>query len=213
MAVSTNEMIHFEDAYASFALPAVEPLTPPYLIQQPQNLGIPPGSTAVFTAYPAGDAFEAHQWRFMDGDIPGATNSSLTLNNIIPANEGYYYLIVSNAAGTVVSSNAVLSVQVPPPLAYRTFCLRDREQWHHLRHRIRAHRPDQRARPDLVSRRPELPGLATQPTIITGNLENTSLADATGNSVKFGGNSGIAARLEFFRMVQASRTAPYITPS
>ena len=57
------------------------------------------------------------QWRKNGGNIAGATNESLTLNNILSTAGGSYAVFVSNIAGSRLSSNAVLKVFVPPKFA------------------------------------------------------------------------------------------------
>jgi hypothetical protein len=58
----------------------------------------------------------AYQWRFNSGDLPGATASSYTRNNVQPADMGTYSVVVANASGMTNSSNAVLSLVVPAPV-------------------------------------------------------------------------------------------------
>jgi hypothetical protein len=55
----------------------------------------------------------AYQWRFKTSTILGATNSALTLNNVQSTAEGNYSVVVSNAFGSVTSSNALLTVIQP----------------------------------------------------------------------------------------------------
>ena len=61
-----------------------------------------------------GDGASAYQWRFNGEEIPGATNSFLTLKNVQATNSGNYSVVVSNLAGINTSSNAFLTVNVPP---------------------------------------------------------------------------------------------------
>src|SRR5262249_24470126 len=55
-----------------------------------------------------------YQWRFNGASIIGATNSSLLLTNVQFALAGNYSVVVSNAAGGIVSSNAPLTVFYSP---------------------------------------------------------------------------------------------------
>jgi hypothetical protein len=55
----------------------------------------------------------AFQWQFGGTNIPGATNTSLTLTNIQASANGNYSAVVTNSSGTTNSSNAVLTVLVP----------------------------------------------------------------------------------------------------
>src|SRR5580765_6058490 len=51
-------------------------------------------------------------------------------------------------------------------------------------------------------------GLTNQPTIVSGNLTYPGLGTPLGNSVKFGGNSAVAARFSL-KSAQASGTIYY----
>lgn len=67
--------------------------------------------TATFTVAADGTPCLDYQWYFNDTNaIPGATNSTLTLSNVQPANAGNYSVTVSNAFGSVTSPDAALQV-------------------------------------------------------------------------------------------------------
>ena len=53
-----------------------------------------------------------YQWRFNGGDLPGETNAALVLTNVTRLNNGLYQAVVTNVAGTVASSNALVRVRV-----------------------------------------------------------------------------------------------------
>ena len=61
-----------------------------------------------FTA--PGSATLSYQWQFNSADIPEATNSALSLENVQLSQTGNYSVLVSNAEGSVTSSNAFLTV-------------------------------------------------------------------------------------------------------
>lgn len=82
----------------------------PVISQQPVDQMVTNGGTATFSVSVAGaDAFSC-QWQFQSTNLPGATNSSLSLTNVQPRQSGAYSVIVSNETGTVTSSNANLTV-------------------------------------------------------------------------------------------------------
>jgi T5SS/PEP-CTERM-associated repeat protein len=87
---------------------------PPMITQQPASLTVTQGATAVFSVVATGDPPLSYQWRagFLMGNIPGATNSTLTLTNVEAAQAGNFRVIVSNPSGTVPSSMAILKVLV-----------------------------------------------------------------------------------------------------
>jgi streptogramin lyase len=91
-------------------------VVPPAIIQQPQNLTVVQGATASFGVAAAGSPPLQYQWQFQNANLTGATNSTLTLTNVQAAKAGLYRVLVKNAAATVTSSNAQLTVNVPPSI-------------------------------------------------------------------------------------------------
>ncbi len=87
---------------------------PPALVG-PANLTVIQGNNATFSASVSGSPIPTLQWLDNNSNpIPGATTSSLTISNVQFAQNGFTYtLTASNSAGSV-SSNAVLTVIVPP---------------------------------------------------------------------------------------------------
>lgn len=55
-----------------------------------------------------------YQWRFNGTELPGATNSSLTVSNVGLAHEGSYDAVVSDDIASVASQSARLSVLINP---------------------------------------------------------------------------------------------------
>ncbi|WP_150107544.1 immunoglobulin domain-containing protein [Pedosphaera parvula] len=113
MNVSQDEMIHFEDTYATNPLPRKTSVTLPYIIDQPLSQSAVWKTNVSFSVMPAGKAPLGYQWRLNGATIPGATNQTLTLTNIGAANAGAYSVMLSNVAGTTLSSNAVLTIFMP----------------------------------------------------------------------------------------------------
>jgi hypothetical protein len=87
----------------------------PIITAQPQNQTRVIGQTATFNVVATGPAPLSYQWRLGGSSLNGATNSSLVLLDVQPANAGTYSAVVSNSAGIATSSNAVLTVIPPPP--------------------------------------------------------------------------------------------------
>ena len=83
---------------------------PPSITTQPQGQSISQGANATFTVTADGTTPLSYQWRLYATNIAGATASSYTRNNVQPADAGPYSVVVTNVAGTVTSSNALLSV-------------------------------------------------------------------------------------------------------
>ena len=87
---------------------------PVSIVLQPTNQTVNVNGTAVFSVTASGTPPLSYQWSFDGTNLVGATNATLTLNNVSPAEAGNYFVTISNPAGSVVSSNAVLTVYNPP---------------------------------------------------------------------------------------------------
>jgi hypothetical protein len=83
---------------------------PPVIVTQPQSQTVVAFSSATLNVTAGGDGPLRYQWRFNGANLSGATNSILSLNNIQPQQNGEYACLVLNAAGSVVSAEAVLSI-------------------------------------------------------------------------------------------------------
>ncbi|MDB6123182.1 MAG: Conserved repeat domain protein [Pedosphaera sp.] len=88
---------------------------PAYIITEPQNQHGVAGTNITFSVVAGGDAPLIYQWKFANTDIPGATNSTLTVTNAGAESVGYYRVVVSNFA-TALSQNALLSLDYPPAI-------------------------------------------------------------------------------------------------
>ena len=98
-------------ASASFDL-TVAPV-PPAITRQPQSLDLVDGSQAAFSVSATGSLPLVYQWRFNGANVPGATNSTLTLPSVQEADEGVYTVEVRNSIGAVTSVEARLSADLP----------------------------------------------------------------------------------------------------
>jgi hypothetical protein len=99
---------------------AASGVVPPSITIQPHSTALYAGSTAQFKATASGGAPLFYQWRkygtnISNGaNISGATIDSLTISNIALANAGPYTLVVTNAANSVTSAPANLTVIATP---------------------------------------------------------------------------------------------------
>ena len=82
----------------------------PTISQQPTNLVVSQGSPAAFMVSASGGLPLAYQWYFFGAAIANATNATLPLAGVNPGQAGDYGVIITNSFGSVVSSNAVLTV-------------------------------------------------------------------------------------------------------
>jgi hypothetical protein len=86
------------------------------ITNQPQSQTLISGTNASFTVGASGAGTLTYQWRFNGTAINGATNNSLLLPNVQLTNAGTYAVNVSDTNGSLLSSNATLSILVPPSI-------------------------------------------------------------------------------------------------
>jgi hypothetical protein len=91
-------------------VPESASITAPIITTQPLSQTLTEGANATLSVSATGTGPLAYQWRVNGANLPGATGSSLVLASLQFSNAGLYSVIVSNAAGTVTSSLAVLNV-------------------------------------------------------------------------------------------------------
>jgi uncharacterized delta-60 repeat protein len=90
----------------------------PAILTQPANQFRNRGDNALFTVVAAGTPPLSYQWRTNSvnlndgGNVSGALNATLTLNNVQSFNAGNYSVVVSNQYGTATSTVAQLTVDV-----------------------------------------------------------------------------------------------------
>ena len=98
----------------------------PFIVTQPASETEFAGSTTTFTIMAIGAAPLGYQWQQNSnnltdqGNISGSTTATLTLTNLTQADAGIYSVIISNAFGTVTSTNATLTVILPFPPTVNT---------------------------------------------------------------------------------------------
>jgi subtilisin-like proprotein convertase family protein len=86
----------------------------PQITEQPRDLTVTNGATALFSVTATGSQPLSYQWLREEGiPIPGQTERTLRLNSVTIADSGVYRCVVSNAFGSALSSNAVLTVVDP----------------------------------------------------------------------------------------------------
>ena len=94
--------------------------TAPMITDQPDSISVPEGGTATFELEGNGDPDPTFQWRKNGVDIPGATDSTLTITSVTPSDAGTYSVVVTNSAGSATSDDATLTVTDPPAIAIST---------------------------------------------------------------------------------------------
>jgi hypothetical protein len=92
---------------------------PPLILSQPQGQSVTAGSSVTFSVLAESTTPITYQWRFNGTDLPGETNTTLSLNNVTLAVGGAYSVRVTNPVGSTTSADALLSVEpidVPPSI-------------------------------------------------------------------------------------------------
>jgi Putative Ig domain/Immunoglobulin domain/Immunoglobulin I-set domain len=84
---------------------------PPAIGTQPVNQTVTAGQTATFTVLATGTAPLGYQWQKNGGNVAGAISASYVTPATTPADSGATFrVVVSNAAGTMTSAAATLTV-------------------------------------------------------------------------------------------------------
>ena len=87
----------------------------PSIITQPQDQIVSPGGAANFTVTAGGSEPLSYQWYFNTNTLlANATDPTLTITNVQAENAGTYSVTVSNIAGGIISSNAILTINTNP---------------------------------------------------------------------------------------------------
>jgi hypothetical protein len=86
----------------------------PFIITQPVSQRVTENFSATFSVAASGTPNLHYQWRFKGVPIPGATATSFTVASVQPSDTGPYSVLITNAFGLVLSSNAALTINLPP---------------------------------------------------------------------------------------------------
>jgi len=90
---------------------AALPGTPPSITVQPQSQTVGVGENVVLSAGVAGSSPLSYQWYYNGVPLAGANAVTLTLPGVTHPNDGSYFIIARNSAGSATSSVAVLTVR------------------------------------------------------------------------------------------------------
>jgi pectin methylesterase-like acyl-CoA thioesterase len=94
-----------------------QPQLAPNMITNPASQSVPVGQAVTLLAYATGIPAPAYQWLKNGTNIPGAIAATFTLPSAHASDVGAYSVTVSNAAGTVTSATAILTVTTLSPPA------------------------------------------------------------------------------------------------
>jgi hypothetical protein len=122
-SVSSNEVAIYSVTVTNLAGSSISSnatltvIDPPIITAQPLGQRLLMGSGVLFNVAVSGTAPFNYHWRFNGANILNATNATYAIQAIGTNNTGNYSVVVTNLAGSVTSSNALLTVIVPPTLA------------------------------------------------------------------------------------------------
>ena len=88
---------------------------PPTIAVQPRSLTVNAGNPAAFSVTAAGSAPLGYQWQKNGTNITGATTTTYALERVGANDAGSYSVTITNAFGSISSSNATLIVGAAPP--------------------------------------------------------------------------------------------------
>jgi len=95
----------------SFSLLPGHSMTSPEITTQPASVSVAAGASATLSVQASGGQLQ-YQWRLNGADIVGATAANLSIPAASSADSGGYTVVVRNAAGSVTSDVATLTVVV-----------------------------------------------------------------------------------------------------
>jgi alpha-tubulin suppressor-like RCC1 family protein len=90
----------------------------PIISTQPKSQVVGTGWDTPLSVWATGSAPLYYQWRYNGDNLPGATRALLQLTNLQVRQSGTYDVVVSNAFGSILSSNVLLSVLASEVVAW-----------------------------------------------------------------------------------------------
>ena len=124
--VATNSVGTATSAPAVLAVNAVAVGVAPVITSQLRELTANPGNLTVLTVLATGEPAPTYQWRRNFVALPGETGPQLVLPAVSPADAGTYEVRVSNAAGSLTSATAILTVNSAPASRLSGLAVRSR---------------------------------------------------------------------------------------
>ncbi len=86
----------------------------PVIASQPQSQTVNVGNNVTFSVAADSSSLLTYRWQFNGSNLAGATNATLSLNNVTINQAGTYIVTVNNVAGTAISAPATLTVNLTP---------------------------------------------------------------------------------------------------
>src|SRR5262249_44588126 len=91
-------------------------MIPAVILAQPQGVAVPPTNLVTFSVTAYSPSPLRYQWQFNGTNLPGQTNSSLSLSNVQPVNGGDYSVVVSDPISSIRSDPAPLIILIDPTI-------------------------------------------------------------------------------------------------
>jgi hypothetical protein len=85
-------------------------IVPPVITQQPVDVTVTNGQPASFTVTATGVPAPVYRWQKNGSPLSGQTNATLSFGAVTAADIGTYSVVITNAAGSVTSTNVSLTV-------------------------------------------------------------------------------------------------------
>ena len=89
------------------------PAVAPVITMQPASRTNPIATSTAFSVTATGTPAPEYYWRFNGNPIPGARGAIYSLSGLHASNAGNYSVLGSNLAGSLLSSNTLLTVSIP----------------------------------------------------------------------------------------------------
>jgi hypothetical protein len=105
-----NQVFALDSNNGILAFQILPPQAAPAILVQPASQTVRAGSNVTFTVVADGIPAPSYQWRFNGEAISGAMDTNYTRANAQPEDSGSYSVLITNIAGGVISSNALLTV-------------------------------------------------------------------------------------------------------
>jgi alpha-tubulin suppressor-like RCC1 family protein len=86
----------------------------PVITLEPEDKTVVATRPVVLSVSATGSPAPTYQWYLNGNKINGATQSAFSIERAAAANAGNYHVVVTNAAGSVESRKAILTIQYPP---------------------------------------------------------------------------------------------------
>lgn len=90
--------------------PSITIYSPLAIVTQPQSKVVHAYDNVSFNVVATGTAPLSYQWSFNGTNVAGATQTSFAITNVTQNNLGVYAVSITNSSGSIISSNAALSM-------------------------------------------------------------------------------------------------------